>query len=55
MKKAREHGKDEGLNRFAEQALRALRRAARSARAENRRFGLPILVWEDGRIISVPS
>lgn len=32
-------------------ALRAHRRAARKLRAEHRRLGLPIIVWENGRVV----
>jgi hypothetical protein len=32
-------------------ALRAHRRAARKLRAEHRRLGLPIIVWENGKVV----
>ncbi|MBI2928994.1 MAG: hypothetical protein HYY24_25295 [Verrucomicrobia bacterium] len=34
-------------------ALRALRRAVRAVRAENRRSGLPLLVWKNGKVIEI--
>jgi hypothetical protein len=32
-------------------ALRAMRRAARKLRAEHRRLGLPLIVWENGKVV----
>ena len=36
---------------FVARAERALRRAARNVRAENRALGLPIIIWENGKIV----
>lgn len=36
-------------------ALRAHRRAARKLRAEHRRLGLPIIVWENGKVVEKPA
>jgi len=36
-------------------ALRALRRAARTVRAQNRALGLPLIVWENGRTVEKPA
>lgn len=33
-------------------ARRALRRAARKAREENRRLGLPLIVWKNGKVFA---
>lgn len=33
-----------------EKALRALQRAGRKVRAENRRLGLPLIIWQDGKV-----
>jgi len=30
---------------------RAMNRAARKARAENRRLGLPVITWKNGKVI----
>lgn len=38
---------------FVLRAQRALRRAARNVREENRRLGLPLLVWGDGKVVKV--
>ena len=31
----------------------AIRRAAKMALAEHKRFGIPIAVWQDGRVVKV--
>ena len=36
-------------------ALRALRRAARKVHAENRKLGLPVIVWQDGKVVEKPA
>ena len=35
---------------FIAPARRALRRAARKVREENRRLGLPLVVWKNGKV-----
>lgn len=40
---------------FIAPAMRAMRRAARKARAENRRLGLPTLTWKNGKVIRIPA
>lgn len=45
------HQKASDLPEFARLALRAHRRAARKLRAEHRRLGLPIIVWENGKVV----
>ena len=45
------HQKANDLPEFARLALRAHHRAARKLRAEHRRLGLPIIVWENGRVV----
>ena len=32
-------------------ALRALRRAAQKVHAENRSLGLPLILWQDGKVV----
>jgi len=39
----------------SEAALRALRRAAKKVRAENRKLGLPLIIWRNGKVVSVPA
>jgi hypothetical protein len=36
-------------------AMRALRRAAKKVHAENRKLGLPIIIWRNGKVVSVPA
>jgi hypothetical protein len=40
---------------FVARAGRALRRAARKVRAENRALGLPIIAWENGKVVKKPA
>jgi len=39
---------------FVIRARRAMHRAARNLRARNRALGLPIIVWEDGKVVEKP-
>jgi hypothetical protein len=36
-------------------ALRALCRAAQKVHAENRKLGLPIILWQDGKVVEKPA
>jgi hypothetical protein len=36
-------------------ALRALRRAAQKVHAENRKLGLPLVLWENGKVVEKPA
>ena len=36
-------------------ALRALRRAAQRVHAENRKLGLPLILWQDGKVVEGPA
>jgi len=40
---------------FIAPAMRAMRRAARKARAENQRLGLPVLTWKNGKFVRIPA
>jgi hypothetical protein len=40
---------------FVLRAERALRRAARKVRAENRRLGLPLIVWQKEKVPTVKA
>ena len=46
---------NKSMSPYATAALKALRRARKAAERENARFGLPMIFWKDGRIVSVPS
>ena len=35
-------------------ALRAIRRAATKVRAENRMLGLPLILWQNGKVVEKP-
>lgn len=39
------------LSEHGQIALRAMRRAARKLRIEHRRLGLPLIVWENGKVV----
>ena len=43
------------MSRDTRAAFRVLRRAARKMRAENRRLGLPLIVWKNGRTVAIPT
>jgi hypothetical protein len=36
---------------WAKRAERAMRRVAKNIRANNRRLGLPLIVWENGKVV----
>ena len=55
MKATNGNSKRSTMGRDTEAALRALRRAARKVRAENRRLGLPVIVWKNGRVLAAPA
>jgi hypothetical protein len=36
---------------FVARAERALRRAAHNVKTQNRSLGLPVIVWQDGKVV----
>lgn len=40
---------------FVVRAERALRRAAHNVKTQNRSLGLPIIVWQDGKVVEKPA
>jgi hypothetical protein len=40
---------------FALRAQRALRRAAKNVQAQNRALNLPVIVWQDGKVVEKPA
>jgi len=40
---------------FVLRAERALRRAAKKVRAQNRARKLPLIVWQDGKVVEKPA
>lgn len=55
----RKNGHSTGKSRkdpaFVKRAERALRRAAHNVKMENRALGLPLIVWEDGKVVKKPA
>lgn len=39
---------------FVLRAERAFRRAAKNVRAQNRAFKLPLIIWQDGKVVEKP-
>ena len=39
---------------FALRAERALRRAARNVQAQNRALKLPVIIWQNGKVVAEP-
>ena len=40
---------------FVTRAERALRRAAHNVKTQNRVFKLPVIVWQDGKVVEKPA
>lgn len=40
---------------FVLRAERALRRAAKNVQAQNRALKLPVVVWQDGKVVEKPA
>lgn len=40
---------------FAMRAERALKRAAKNVKAQHRAFKLPVIVWENGKVVEKPA
>ncbi len=40
---------------FVTRAERALRRAAKNVQAQNRALNLPLIVWQDGKVVKKPA
>jgi hypothetical protein len=40
---------------FVARAERALRRAANNVKVQNRAFKLPLIVWQDGKVVEKPA
>jgi hypothetical protein len=40
---------------FVLRAERALQRAARNVKTQNRAFKLPLIVWQDGKVLEKPA
>ena len=40
---------------FVLRAERALRRAAHNVKTQNRALGLPLILWQDGKVVEKPA
>lgn len=40
---------------FVARAERALRRAAHNVKTQNRSLGLPVIVWQNGKVVEKPA
>ena len=55
MKKNRHRAKAEKVPSFVTRAERAMRRAAKNVRAQNRAMKLPLIVWQNGKVVEKPA
>ena len=49
------HSKTAKLPVFVTRAERALRRAAKNVQAKNRALKLPLIVWQDDKVVEKPA
>ena len=47
--------KSDKVPAFVSRAERAFRRAAKNVRAQHRAMKLPLIVWEDGKVVRQPA
>jgi len=55
MSLKREKPKPGKAPEFAVRAERALHRAAKKVRAQNRAMNLPLIVWDNGKVVEKPA
>ena len=55
MKRQRTPRKARKTPAFVLRGERAARRAARNVRKQNRALGLPLIVWENGKVVEKPA
>lgn len=55
MKKIGHSPKPAKAPAFVARAERALRRAAHNVKAQNLAFKLPLIVWQDGKVVEKPA
>ena len=55
MKTNRHARKSAKTPAFVLRAERALRRAAKNVQAQNRAMNLPVIVWQDGKVVEKPA
>jgi len=49
------HNKSAKTPVFVTRAERAMRRAAQNVKTQNRAFKLPVIVWENGKVVQKPA
>ena len=54
-KQGHSHRKKSKTPLFVVRAERAMRRAARNVRKQHRALGLPLIVWENGKVVKKPA
>jgi hypothetical protein len=54
MKKNGHTSKTAKVPAFVTRAERALRRAAKNVKAQNRAMKLPLIVWQNGKVVEKP-
>jgi hypothetical protein len=55
MKKNRQTSKSQKVPLFVARAERAMRRAAHNVKIQNRAFKLPLIVWQNGKVVERPA
>ena len=55
MKKNGHSSKSAQALAFVVRAERAMRRAAKNVRTQNRAMKLPVIVWKDGKVVEMPA
>lgn len=48
------HSKSAKAPAFVTRAERAMRRAARNVKIQNRAFKLPVIIWQNGKVVEKP-
>ena len=54
MKKNGHSSKSRKVPLFVTRAERAMRRAAHNVKTQNRALKLPVIVWQDGKVVEKP-
>lgn len=49
------HSKPAKIPVFVTRAERAMRRAAQNVKTQSRTFKLPVIIWQDGKVVEKPA
>ena len=49
------HNKSAKTPAFVSRAERVMRRAAHNVKTQNRALGLPVIVWQNGKVVEKPA